>query len=86
MKLLKDNVLVCESEKAEKTAGGVYLVDNANDNTVQPGTVVSYGPNTDLEIFRGAKVYFDWSKSMPVMYEGKRAAIVAASEIVAVDE
>ena len=85
MKVLRDNVLVYEAEKASQTPGGLYLVDTAAQKAVTLGIVVNYGPESDSEIYRGAKVYFDWSKAMSIVYEGREAAIVSSSEILAVE-
>ena len=76
MKVRNDYVLVAETEKEEKTAGGIILsADTQLDKASKPGVVLEYGPNVD-GLFRGDRVWLDWSKSMPVNVEGKAAVLV----------
>ncbi len=76
MKVRNDYVLVAETEKEEKTAGGIILsADTQLDKASKPGVVLEYGPHVD-GLFRGDRVWLDWSKSMPVNVEGKAAVLV----------
>lgn len=84
MRLLKNNVLIAEVQKEEKTAGGIILSsDVAMDKGSSPGLVIQYGPGCD-KVTKGDRVFLDWSKSMPINYEGNAAVIVSEEFIKAI--
>lgn len=76
MKVRLDYVLVAETAKEEKTAGGIILsADTQLDKASKPGVVLAYGPTVD-GLFTGDRVYLDWAKSMPVNVDGKAAVLI----------
>ena len=76
MKIRNDYVLVAETAKEEKTAGGIILsADTQLDKASKPGVVLAYGPHVE-GLFTGDRIYLDWAKSMPVNVDGKAAVLI----------
>ena len=76
MKVRNDYVLVAETEREEKTAGGIILsADTKLDKTSKPGVVLAYGPNVN-GLFTGDRVFLQWSESMPVNVDGRAAVLI----------
>jgi|TARA_B100001094_G_scaffold227843_1_gene222377 co-chaperonin GroES (HSP10) len=86
MKLLKNYVLIAETVKEEKTAGGIILSGDVQlDKSSKPGLVIATGPECDTMNFKaGDRVYLQWSESMPINHEGQGAVIIKDTYIKAV--
>ena len=82
MKPLRDNVLVAEVKREEKTAGGLILTSSI-DKTVQPGKVIACGPDCK-EIKVGDTILPLWQGGFPVTYEGKEMMIISEDSVIAI--
>lgn len=91
VKPLADRVLVQPLEAAEKTAGGLYIPDNAKEKP-QKGKIVAAGPGKAsdtgsiiaLEVKVGDTVLYGKYSGTEVQVEGKDYLIMRESDILAV--
>jgi co-chaperonin GroES (HSP10) len=74
IKMLHNEVLVTATEKEETTAGGIILTGDTTKGS-KPALV--------LEI-SGDRVFLDWTKVMPIDYDGTAAGIIDVEHIKAV--
>jgi chaperonin GroES len=91
VKPLADRVLVQALEAAEKTAGGLYIPDNAKEKP-QKGKIVAAGPGKasdsgsliKLEVKVGDTVLYGKYSGTEVQVEGSDYLIMRESDILAV--
>lgn len=86
IKPLGDRVLVRIDEVEEKTSGGIYIPQTAQEKT-QIGVVVEVGDDKDaIKVKAGQKVMYDKYAGTTVKVEGKEQLIIKMSDILAVIE
>jgi len=91
VKPLADRVLVQALEAAEKTAGGLYIPDNAKEKP-QKGKIIAAGPGkasdsgtiVKLEVKVGDTVLYGKYSGTEVSVDGKDYLIMRESDILAV--
>ena len=90
---LHDRVIVKPAEKAEKTAGGIIIPDNAKEKPSE-GKVVAvgeglrddHGKRISLDVKKGDRVLFQKWGGAEVKVDGKELIILKESDILAVIE
>lgn len=91
VKPLADRVLVEALEAAEKTAGGIYIPDNAKEKP-QKGKVIAAGPGkasdtgsiVKMEVKVGDTILYGKYSGTEVTVEGKEYLIMRESDILAI--
>jgi chaperonin GroES len=91
VKPLADRVLVEALEAAEKTAGGLYIPDNAKEKP-QKGKIIAAGPGkasdagtlVKMEVKAGDVVLYGKYSGTEVTVDGKEYLIMRESDILAV--
>jgi chaperonin GroES len=92
IKPLADRVLVEPLEAEEKTAGGIYIPDNAKEKP-QKGKIVAAGPGKasensgeviKMEVKEGDVVLYGKYSGTEVTIDGKECLIMRESDILAV--
>lgn len=91
VKPLADRVIVEPLEAAEKTAGGLYIPDNAKEKP-QKGRIVAAGPGKlsdagslmKMEVKAGDTVLYGKYSGTEVSIEGKEYLIMRESDVLAV--
>jgi chaperonin GroES len=91
IKPLADRVLVEALEAAEKTAGGLYIPDNAKEKP-QKGKIIAAGPGkvsdsgslVKMEVKAGDVVLYGKYSGTEVTVDGKEYLIMRESDILAV--
>lgn len=91
IKPLADRVLVQPLEAAEKTAGGIYIPDNAKEKP-QRGKIVAAGPGkvsdsgalVKMEVKAGDTILYGKYSGTEVSVEGKDYLIMRESDILAI--
>jgi chaperonin GroES len=91
VKPLADRVIVEALEAAEKTAGGLYIPDNAKEKP-QKGRIVAAGPGKlsdagslmKMEVKTGDTVLYGKYSGTEVVVEGKEYLIMRESDVLAV--
>jgi chaperonin GroES len=91
VKPLADRVLVEALEAAEKTAGGLYIPDNAKEKP-QKGKIIAAGPGkisdagtlVKMEVKAGDIVLYGKYSGTEVTVDGKEYLIMRESDILAV--
>lgn len=91
VKPLADRVLVEALEAAEKTAGGLYIPDNAKEKP-QKGKVIAAGPGkasdtgsiVKLEVKVGDTILYGKYSGTEVSVDGKDYLIMRESDILAI--
>jgi chaperonin GroES len=91
VKPLADRVLVEALEAAEKTAGGLYIPDNAKEKP-QKGKIIAVGPGKasdngtviQLEVKVGDTVLYGKYSGTEVNVDGKDYLIMRESDLLAV--
>ena len=87
VKPLGDRVLVKIEQMEEKTAGGLYIPQTANQEKTQEGVVAAIGDDTDvIKVKEGDKVMYEKYAGTSVKVEGDEFLIVRYSDIIAVVE
>jgi chaperonin GroES len=83
---LGDRVLVKMTESEEKTKGGLYIPQTAQEKT-QTGVVSAIGDDKDvIKVKVGQKIMYDKYAGTPVSDEGTDYLILKATDIIAVVE
>ncbi len=83
---LGDRVLVKIEQVEEKTAGGIFIPQTAQEKT-QVATVVSVGDDKDvIKVKSGQKVMYDKYAGTSVKVDGDEHLILRMSDILAVIE
>jgi chaperonin GroES len=91
VKPLADRVIVEPLEAAEKTAGGLYIPDNAKEKP-QKGRIVAAGPGkfsdagtlVKMEVKSGDTILYGKYSGTEVSIEGKEYLIMRESDVLAV--
>ena len=86
LKPLGTRVVVEPKEAETKTAGGLYIPDNAQEKP-QQGTVIAAGPGAKdepMEVKAGDVVLYGKYAGTEVTVEGKKYLIVKQSDILAI--
>lgn len=86
VKPLADRVLIEPKAAQEKTAGGLYIPDNAKEKPLQ-GTVVAVGPGTKeiaMEVKKGDEVLYGKYSGTEISVEGKDYLIMKQNDILAI--
>jgi chaperonin GroES len=91
IKPLADRVVVEPLEAAEKTAGGLYIPDNAKEKP-QKGKIIAAGPGKasdngtliKLEVKKGDVVLYGKYSGTEVQVDGKDLLIMRESDILAI--
>jgi len=91
VKPLGDRVFVKVSEAEEKTAGGIYLPDNAKEKpqlgevvTVGDGKVNDKGERTPVEVKVGDKVLYSKYAGTDIKLSGDEYVLLSEKDILAV--
>jgi chaperonin GroES len=83
IKPLNDRVLVKVKLEEEKTSGGIYIPQTAQEKT-QQGTVLAVGDSQDIKVKVGDNVIFDKYAGTTVKLEGEEQLILKAQDILAI--
>ena len=83
---LGDRVLVKVSESEEKTKGGLFIPQTAQEKT-QTGDVTAIGDDKDaIKVKTGQKVMFDKYAGTSIKIDGDDYLVLKAADIIAVIE
>ena len=86
IKPLGDRVLVKNEETEEKTTGGIFIPQTAQEKT-QTGIVVEVGDDKDaIKVKKGDKIMFDKYAGTTVNIEGEDHLIMRMDDILVVIE
>jgi chaperonin GroES len=86
VKPLSDRVLIKTEEAVEKTAGGLFIPQTAQEKT-QTGVVVEVGDDKDLiKVKSGQTVMYDKYAGTTITIDGKDHLLLSMSDILAVIE
>ena len=86
VKPLSDRVLIKAEEAEEKTAGGLFIPQTAQEKT-QTGTVIEIGDDKDMiTVKAGQKVMYDKYAGTTVSIDGKDHLLLRMADILAVIE
>ena len=78
-----DRVLLSTEESEEKTKGGLFIPQTAQEKT-QTGVVVAVGDDKDaIKVKKGDKVMYDKYAGTSIQIEGKDHLIIGMSDIIA---
>ena len=80
---LGDRVLIKPVEAEEKTSGGLYIPQNAQEKT-QMGTVVAVGDDEEISVKKGQKVFYDKYAGTTVTIDSVDHLIVRNDDLIAV--
>lgn len=85
IKPLRGYVIIDPEKAEEKSAGGLYLPDNAKEKP-QKGTILAVGSPIKLEFEakKGDKVYYRKWGGDDINFEGKELKIVKFEDVVAI--
>ena len=88
---LEDRVVVKPSEPEQKTSGGIFLPDSAQEKStrgeiiaVGPGRLLKDGKRAKMSVKVGAKVLYSKYGGTEIKIEGNDYRIIGESEILAV--
>jgi co-chaperonin GroES (HSP10) len=79
MKVLHDNVLVTQDTQKEKTTESGLILTTDVTTGHKPAIVIAVGD--DVPLVPKAKVFLDWSKSLPVEIDGLKCAVIKYEDI-----
>ncbi len=86
VKPLSDRVLIKTEEAEEKTAGGLFIPQTAQEKT-QTGTVVEIGDDKDvIKVKKGQKVMYDKYAGTTVSIDNADHLLLRFSDILAIIE
>ena len=86
IKPIGDRVLVKMEEVEEKTSGGIYIPQTAQEKT-QTGTVEAVGDDKDvIKVKKGDKVMYDKYAGTSVTIDGKEYLLMKMQDIMATIE
>ena len=83
LKPLGDRILVKSVEAEEKTAGGIYIPQTAQEKT-QEAVVVDIGDSEDIKVKVKDKVIHDKYAGTQIKVDGKDHIIIRADDVLAV--
>ncbi|MCG8686185.1 MAG: co-chaperone GroES [Desulfobacterales bacterium] len=82
VKPLGDRILVKIDEGEEKTKGGLYIPETAQEKT-QIGTVVAIGSDEEITVKAGDRVMFDKYAGTTVKIDDKDHLILSVGDVLA---
>ena len=82
VKPLGDRILVKIDEGEEKTRGGLYIPETAQEKT-QIGTVVAIGSDEEITVKAGDRVMFDKYAGTTVKIDDKDHLILSVGDVLA---
>ena len=82
IKPLGDRVLIMTEKGDEKSKGGLYIPETAQEKT-QSGTVVAVGDSDKITVKTGQKVMYDKYAGTSIKIEGEEHLIVKIEDIIA---
>jgi chaperonin GroES len=86
IKPLGDRVLLKTEKEEEKTQGGLFIPETAQEKT-QSGEVVAVGDDKEaIKVKNGDKVMYDKYAGTSVKFDGEEHLIVKAEDIIAIVE
>jgi chaperonin GroES len=85
IKPLADRVLVKVEVEDEKTSGGIYIPQTAQEKT-QQGKVLAIGDSSDIKVKVNDKIIYDKYAGTSIKVEGEEQLILKMSDILAVIE
>ena len=85
IKPLGDRVLIKLEEVEEKTAGGIFIPQTAQEKT-QTGTVVAVGDDEMINVKAGQKVMYDKNAGTTVSSDNEDHLLIRYADILAVIE
>lgn len=85
IKPMNDRILVKMEEVAEKTAGGLYIPQTAQEKT-QIGEVVAVGDSKEIKVAAGQKIMYEKYAGTTVKNEGQELLIIKQENVLAVIE
>ena len=83
IKPLGDRVLVKVEEADQKTAGGIYIPDTAQEKT-QNGVVLAVGDDDEIKVKVDDKIIYDKYAGTTVKVNDEEQLILKAADILAV--
>ena len=83
IKPLGDRVLVKVEEADQKTAGGIYIPDTAQEKT-QNGVVLAIGDDEEIKVKVDDKIIYDKYAGTSVKVDDEEQLILKAADILAV--
>ena len=84
VKPIGDRVLVQLEKGEEKTAGGIYIPETAQEKT-QTGIVMEVGDDKDaITVKKGDKIMYDKYAGTAVSIEGKEFLLLKMADILAI--
>lgn len=91
VKPLADRVIVKALEADQKTAGGLFIPDNAKEKpqkgevvAVGPGKIADNGQKVTMELKKGDKVLYGKYSGTEVTVDGQEYLIMRESDVLAV--
>ena len=85
IKPLGDRVLVKMEETEEKTSGGIFIPQTAQEKT-QTGTVIEIGDDEEIKVKPGQKVMHDKYAGTTVNVNGEDHLLIRYDDILAIIE
>lgn len=85
IKPLTDRVLVKVELEEEKTSGGIFIPQTAQEKT-QQGKVLAIGDSSDIKVKVNDKIIYDKYAGTTVKVDGEEQLIIKMSDILAVIE
>ena len=86
IKPLGDRVLVKSEETEEKTAGGIFIPQTAQEKT-QTGIIVEVGDDKDvIKVKKGDRIMYDKYAGTTVTIEGEEHLIMRMDDILVIIE
>ncbi len=85
IKPLADRVLVKVELEDEKTSGGIFIPQTAQEKT-QQGKVLAIGDSSDIKVKVNDKIIYDKYAGTSIKVEGEEQLILKMSDILAVIE
>jgi len=83
IKPLNDRVLVKVKLEEEKTSGGIFIPQTAQEKT-QQGTVLAIGDSEDIKVKPGDVIIYDKYAGTTIKIEGEEQLVLKAQDILAV--
>jgi chaperonin GroES len=85
IKPLADRILVKVEVEEEKTSGGIYIPQTAQEKT-QQGKVLAIGDSEDIKVKVNDKIIYDKYAGTTIKVDGEEQLILKVSDILAVIE
>ena len=83
IKPIGDRILVKVEEGDEKTAGGIYIPDTAQEKT-QNGVVAAIGDDEEIKVKVGDKIIYDKYAGTSVKVGDEEQLIIKAADVLAI--